>query len=108
MTPLTNSIPPSSADFVPYDVEVVDQNTLDLPLGTVLRAQGALASMLKFEHPSTHATTYIRRALVRSLASADSRPRTECSAHLARYFESSPRYTPEAARLSLEDSLTRP
>ena len=49
----------------------MDQNDLNLPIGTVLHVQGALSSMLKFEHPYTQEMTYILRALVRRIFSCE-------------------------------------
>ena len=71
MTASLHPVAPSSIDFVPYAVEVMDQNDLNLPIGTVPHVQGALSSMLKFENPYTQEMTYIRRALVRRIFSCE-------------------------------------
>ncbi len=71
MTASLHPVAPSSIDFVPYAVEVMDQNDLNLPIGTVLHVQGALSSMLKFENHYTQEMTYIRRALVRRIFSCE-------------------------------------
>ena len=71
MTASLHPVAPSSIGFVPYAVEVMDQNDLNLPLGTVPHVQGALSSMLKFENPYTQEMTYIRRALVRRIFSCE-------------------------------------
>ena len=71
MTASLHPVAPSSIGFVPYTVEVMDQNDLNLPIGTVPHVQGALSSMLKFENPYTQEMTYIRRALVRRIFSCE-------------------------------------